>query len=113
MSNRDEQDVPPLASYETMLAEWKAQCRRSAGLSAAFFLAALAANVAIVLALDMKNLTWVSWLIVVGVSAAIGAPFYLRELMLKPRRYDVEINRMLRRSVGLRDDVAEGEQKEL
>ena len=113
MSNRDEQDVPPLASYETMLAEWKVQCRRSAWFSAAFFFAALVANVAIVLALDLKNLTWVSWLIVVALSAAIGAPFYLRELALKPRRIDVEINRMLRRSVGLRDDVAEGKQKEM
>jgi len=113
MSNHDEQDVPPLASYETMLAEWKVQCRRSAWVSAAFFAAALVANVAIVLALELKNLTWVSWLIVVGVSAAIGAPFYVRELMLKPRRYDVEVNRMLRRSVGLRDDVAEGNQKEM
>lgn len=108
MSIRDEQVVQPLASYETMLAEWKAEHRAALRMSAIFFVLTFITNGLLIRYLQAEPHTPAIWLLVTALSFAVAVPFYLQSRMRKPLPIDVEINKALRRGAGLPDDV-EGE----
>lgn len=104
------QDNKPkkLASYKTLMAQWRAERRRALLVAGAQILLIAAVLAALRFAFtDFPNLpSWPKWMAIsLGFAFTLGAPVYLVCLGSKPRPEDVEENRALRRACGMDDSV--------